>query len=107
MHLTEARGKLLVVGGAEDRKGDCLILKEFVRLSKGAKARIVILTAATDEPVSVGAEYTAAFKKLGVDDVQVVDVSQRDDASSEPAIKAISDCTGLYFTGGDQLHITS
>jgi cyanophycinase len=107
MHLTEARGKLVIVGGAEDKEGDCLILKEFVRLAKGPKARIVLMTAATDEPVAVGREYMEAFKRLGIDDVQVVDVSEREDARSEASIKAIKEATGLYFTGGDQIHVTS
>lgn len=107
MNLTEARGKLVIVGGAEDREDDCLILKEFTRLAKGAKARVVIMTAATDKPKEAGKDYTRVFKRLGVDDVQVVDVSQRDDALSKTSLEAIEKATGLYFTGGDQLHITS
>jgi len=107
MNLTEARGKLVIVGGAEDKEGDRLILKEFVRIAKGPKARIVVMTAATDKPEETGAEYRKAFKDLGVDDVRVVDVSQRDDALSEGSLETIEKATGLYFTGGDQLHVTS
>lgn len=107
MNLTEARGKLVVVGGAEDREGDCLILKEFIRFSKGPKARIVVITAATDQPEEVGADYMKVFRHLGVDEVKVVDVSSRGDALAESSLEAIEKATGLYFTGGDQLHITS
>lgn len=107
MKLTEARGKLVAVGGAEDRKGDCVILKEFIRMAKGAKARIVIMTTATNEPKEMAAEYKAAFKRLGVDEVQAVDVSRREDAFSEAAIETVRHATGLYFSGGDQLHVTS
>lgn len=107
MELSSASGRLLLIGGGEDKEGDCTILKEFVRLSKGAKARIVVMTVATDHPAESGAEYKKVFKRLGVDDVQVVDVSQREDAHAEKGLEAIKRATGIFFTGGDQLHITA
>ena len=107
MELSEARGRLVVIGGAEDKEGESRILKEFLRLAKGPKARLVVVTAATDHPEEVGAEYREAFRRLGVDSVQVVDVSTRQDAASDSAIRAIKEATGLFFTGGDQLHVTS
>jgi cyanophycinase len=107
MELISPIGKLLLIGGGEDKEGDCTILKEFVRLSKGARARIAVMTVATDHPKESGAEYRKVFKKLGVDDVSVVDVAQREDAQSEAGIKALKQATGIFFTGGDQLHITA
>jgi cyanophycinase len=107
MELISTLGKLLLIGGGEDKEGDCAILKEFVRLSKGARARVVLMTVATDHPKESGAEYRKVFRRLGVDDVTVVDVSQRDDAQSVEGIEAIERATGIFFTGGDQLHITA
>jgi cyanophycinase len=107
MELSQSNGKLLVIGGAEDKEGDCRILKEFVRLARGEKARIVIMTVATDHPEEVGAEYRKLFKRLDAGDVKVVDISKREDTESEKALKAIEEATALFFTGGDQLHITA
>jgi cyanophycinase len=107
MGLSEARGRLVAIGGAEDKEGDCLILKEFVRLAKGARARIVVMTVATDHPEEVGREYRSVFRRLGVDDTEMVDVSSREDAGAPEALEKIGQATGLYFTGGDQLHITA
>lgn len=107
MELSEARGKLVVIGGAEDREGDCVILKEFVRLAKGDKARVVVMTVATNIPEEVGADYKKIFKRLGVADVKVVDVSSREDTEAKKAMSAIEEATALFFTGGDQLHITA
>jgi cyanophycinase len=107
MELTRTDGKLIAIGGAEDRENDCVILKEFLRLAKGPKARIVVMTVATNLVEELGRDYTETFKRLGVDDVRVVDVSKREDAQSEAAIKAVEDATGIFFTGGDQLHITA
>jgi len=107
MGLSEARGRLVAVGGAEDKEGDCDILKEFVRLAKGARARIVVMTVATDHPEEVGREYRNIFRRLGVDDTVMVDVSAREDAGAPEALEKIGQATALYFTGGDQLHITA
>ncbi|HEX8116164.1 MAG TPA: cyanophycinase [Pyrinomonadaceae bacterium] len=107
MELSEARGKLVAIGGGDIREGDAPLLKEFLKLAKGPRARIVVLTVATDEPAAAAAEYKAAFRRLGVDDVQAVDVSSRADALKPEALAAVEQATGLFFTGGDQLHITS
>jgi cyanophycinase len=105
--LSSAFGRLFLIGGGEDKEGERMILKEYVRLAKGAKARVVVMTVATDHPAESAAEYKRVFKKLGVDDVQAVDVAQRADAQDEKALEAIGRATGIFFTGGDQLHITA
>ena len=107
MELSEARGRLVAIGGAEDREGDCRILKEVVKLARGPKARIVVMTVATDHPAEVGGEYADLFKRLGVDDVRELDVSSRADALDAKALEVLKDATCLFFTGGDQLHVTS
>ena len=107
MKLTEARGILMAIGGAEERTPESPILKEFVRLAGGKRANMVVMTVATDSPEEVGAEYIEVFEKIGVKSVQAVDVSSRADAIAEENIKAVRESSGLFFTGGDQLHITS
>ena len=42
-------GQLIIIGGAEDKEGDCTILREFVRRAGGREARIVIMTVATGD----------------------------------------------------------
>jgi cyanophycinase len=107
MKANGPKGKLVIIGGGEDKQGDCIILKEFIRLAGEAKARIVIMTVATDKPEEYAQEYRKIFKKLGVDDAKAVDVSQRNDAHDPKALEIIEQATGIFFTGGDQLHITS
>ena len=107
MELSEAKGRLMAIGGGDIKKGDAPLLKEFIKLARGPKARIVVMTPATDEPAAAAKEYEQAFKKLGVDDVLTFDVSSRSDAEKPEALEAIERATGLFFTGGDQLHITS
>src|SRR4051812_4946600 len=107
MPVTEAKGKLVIIGGAEEREGDCSILKEFITLAGGARSRIVVMTVATDLYREAMNEYKAAFKSLGVDHVEAFDVSERLDAKNEKALAALEKATGIFFTGGDQLKITA
>jgi cyanophycinase len=103
---SQAKRQLLIIGGAEDKEGDCLILREFVRRAGGTKARIVIMTAATELPREVGENYIRVFERLGAEHVRIVDTETREDASSSTALKAIEEATGVFFTGGDQSRIT-
>jgi cyanophycinase len=107
MELSEARGRLVAIGGGDIREGDAPLLKEFVKLARGPRARVVVMTVATDDPAAAANEYRAAFRRLGLDDIKVVDVSTRQDATAPEALEAVEEATGLFFTGGDQLHITS
>lgn len=103
----ETKGQLVIIGGAEDKEGDCTILREFVRRAGGTQARIAVMTVATGLPEEVGRTYTEVFERLGVEDVRIVDTAHREDASDPRALEAIEKATGVFFTGGDQARITS
>lgn len=105
--MSHTPGQLVIIGGAEDKKEDCKILREFVRLAGGPHARIVVITVATELPLAVGAEYIEVFDRLGVEDVRTFDVSHRENANAKSAVKAIEKATGVFFTGGDQVRITN
>lgn len=107
MAVSETKGQLVIIGGAEDKEGDCQILREFVRCAGGTKAKIVIMTAATELPREVGENYIRVFERLGAEEVRIVDTESREDGSSSTALKAIDKATGIFFTGGDQARITS
>ncbi|MCR4430215.1 MAG: cyanophycinase [Tepidanaerobacteraceae bacterium] len=97
----------MIIGGAEDKDGECIILKKVVELSGGAKARIAVITAAAKDARRVGESYGAVFKKLGAGDIDIVNIETRKDAFRGEIIDSIADSTGIFFTGGDQLRITS
>lgn len=99
-------GKLLIIGGAEDKLGECRVLKRFVCESGGDRSRITVLTAATEYPIQVGTEYHSLFFELGAKDVQVLDVTDRSQANRQGIAKELEKSTGVFFTGGDQLRIT-
>ena len=99
------QGKLLIIGGAEDKDGDCKILREFLRCAGGTKARIVVMTAATSLPGEVGDNYIRVFERLGAEDVRVVDTQKPEDANNPDYLESIEQATGIFFTGGEQARI--
>ncbi|PSB06259.1 cyanophycinase [filamentous cyanobacterium CCP2] len=101
-----AQGQLIIIGGAEDKEGDCQILREFARQAGGSTARIVVMTVATGLPGEVGEQYTRIFERLGVEDVRVIDTARREDGDDPRALEILREATGVFFTGGDQRRIT-
>ncbi|MDI6604825.1 MAG: cyanophycinase [Thermoanaerobacteraceae bacterium] len=102
-----AGGNLVIIGGAEDKKGKCEILKEVVKLSGGRDGRIIIMTTATEHSEEVGKLYIDIFKEIGAAEVESVNINSREDANEKKTAERIRDCTCVFFTGGDQLRITS
>jgi len=58
-------GPLVVIGGAEDREEGSDILREFVRLAGGDRARLAIISVASDVPKELDGLYETAFRRLG------------------------------------------
>lgn len=100
------QGQLVIIGGAEDKKNDCKVLREFIRQSGGRQAHILVMTVATDIPEEVGKDYQEVFERLGVEEVRIIDTISRGDADRPEALEALAWATGIYFTGGDQARIT-
>lgn len=100
-------GTLLIIGGAEEKKGDCKILKQFVQMAEARGGKIVIMTAATQYPEKVSSEYIKLFKRLGAGKVVSLDIPSRQQAQLPETSEVILSSGGVFFTGGDQLRITS
>jgi cyanophycinase len=99
------KGRLLIIGGAEDKTGEMEILREAVKLMDGG--RMVVMTTATEHPEEAGDTYRSLFSRLGAKDVEALRVDTRREAEGERAAKALRRADAVFFTGGDQLRITS
>lgn len=98
-------GTLVVIGGHEDRENDCLILQEVAKLLYNGK--LIVATMASEEPEGYFESYQKAFKKLGIDHLSELYIKDRDESLDEGRLKALNGASGIYFTGGDQLRISS
>jgi cyanophycinase len=75
--------------------------------SKGLDSRIEIVPTASKIPEIVGNEYAKAFRFLGVDRVDVLNIKSRGECSSSETLKRIKEADVVFFTGGDQLRLTT
>jgi cyanophycinase len=108
-HIRESmrgKGTLIIIGGHEDKKGDCLILRALAE-RVGERGKLVVVTAASDVPDEVWADYEPLFDKLGVKRVVRLHVDTRMEARDDKVLKLLDGATAVFFTGGDQLKLTS
>jgi cyanophycinase len=101
------KGNLIIIGGHENKDGQADILEKVKGYANRGKNCLVIVTVATQTPGEMAAEYTKVFKDLGVRNVDVLDVHTRDDAYADEAVEKIMKASVVFFTGGDQLRLTS
>lgn len=101
------KGTLIIIGGHEDKAGDRNILKEVARRARQDSGRIVMITVASQEPDELAKDYQNVFGELGVKQIDMLDIRTRDQAYDEANIEKILGARVVFFTGGDQLRITS
>lgn len=100
-------GDLIIIGGAEDKEGDKEILKKVCNSINKSNDLILIATIATEYPEEALNKYKKIFKNLGVKNIRGLNIKDRKDSEKEENINLIKCANLIFFTGGDQLRITS
>ena len=116
------KGKLIAIGGNEDKGTEpepnfiqknnlnffgLQILSRIVSEAGGHDAHIEVITSASSIPDEIASNYLEAFKKLGCNNVRVMDIRKRDEADNPDNIERIRNCRGILFSGGNQLRLSS
>lgn len=102
----EERGWIVAIGGAEDKEQKPTILKRFVKLCGGSEAVIAVIPTAS-RLEDTGEGYEQIFSDLGADKVTTLDFDTRRDASESNRLQRLSEASGIFFTGGNQLRIAT
>ena len=115
-------GKLLAIGGAEDKgvdveKGEEVrsnlnffelgILRRIVEEAGGPDKRMEVITTASMIPYEVGENYLNAFGKIGCTNIGVMPIRNRADAMNAEYIERIRTCDAVMFSGGNQLRLSA
>ncbi|MBW9064387.1 cyanophycinase [Rhizobium herbae] len=98
-------GVLIIIGGREDHVGDRVILKELARHVDDG--RLVLATVASREPDGYRDKYQAAFSDIGLKEIIELYVDEREQAVDPEKVKLLDGVNAVFFSGGDQLRITS
>ena len=98
-------GSLILIGGHEDKEGDKVILRAVAK--EAGRGKLVVATIASELPRELFAEYNAVFRTIGVRHVHHLSFDTREEAMRESTVRVLDDASVVFFTGGDQLKITS
>jgi len=119
--MDKPKGKLISVGGAEDKgttaepgfkQKESLnffefgILKRIIKEMKGIDSVIEVITTASSIPEEVGQNYLHAFDKLGCHNVSVMHIKKREDVDTPEYIERLKKCDGVMFSGGNQMRLS-
>jgi cyanophycinase len=102
----QQRGWIIPIGGAENKENDRRILERFVRVSGGSHADIVVIPTAS-RMHETGQRYEQVFRDIGAAQVTVMDFDTRRDCQEAGRLQRIGEATGIFFTGGNQLRLTT
>ncbi len=121
--MNTPKGKLIPVGGAEDKGTDLEqgfiqrnnlnffeagILSRIVDETKYHQdSKIEVITTASTIPVEVGENYLEAFAKLSCTNVNVMNIRNREDTHKPEYIERIKDADAVMFSGGNQMRLTA
>ena len=104
---TKLSGNLIIIGGAEDKEGKKEILNRVCDCINKDNDTLIVATVATKYPEEAARKYKKAFGEIGVKHIEILDISKRKDAYKKENISLIKKASLIFFTGGDQLKITS
>lgn len=97
---------LIIIGGKEDRTNNKIILNEVAKRIGSGKL-VVTTVAMANGTEQLFEQYEKAFRSLGVKHLYKLEINERADATIESKAKLLDDASGVFFTGGDQIKITS
>jgi len=100
-------GSVIIIGGAEDKVRDRVILNRFVSLAGGTDATIAVVSTASSLGELAGERYRQVFGELGVTRVRPLHAITRRQANDDSSALALRDATAIFLTGGNQLRLAS
>lgn len=100
------RGWIIPIGGAEEKENSPQILRRFIKLAGGDRADIAIIPTASVAR-GTGPRYEHLFSELGARRVASLDFDTRRDAEESGRLERLQQATGIFFTGGNQLRLST
>jgi cyanophycinase len=97
----------MLIGGAEDKLRTKRILGKFIALAGGEEARVVVVSTASMLGDATTERYVSLFAELGAARLTGLRQEKRAEAEDPAIASALSDATGVFLTGGNQLRLTS
>ena len=103
--MSEPKGILVAVGGAEDKADDMVVLRRVIDEVRGEAERVEVVAAASRDPREAARPYLRAFEEMGIRKVDWLALDRREDANERRTLERLEEADVVYFTGGDQLRL--
>jgi len=101
------KGKLIAIGGAEDKASATSILERVLKCSHKPEPRVGVITTASSIPEEVFEGYREVFARLGAGEIMDIRIRERKDAADKAKIEMIANSDVIFISGGDQMRLTS
>jgi cyanophycinase len=103
------RGWIVPIGGAEEKDNAPAILRRFVHLAAqaGAGSADIVVIPTASQLRATGPRYERIFAELGAERVTSIDFDTRRDCEEPSRIERIERASGIFFTGGNQLRLST
>lgn len=111
------KGKILIIGGAEDKVGEPPDIieqtKEFTcyeilsELLPPSDKKIEIITTGSEVQEEVKKVYQRVFNTLGFKNIGFIPIEKRVEARKKHFLTRISEAGAVFFTGGDQFRLST
>lgn len=97
----------MIIGGAEDKLRDRVILSRFVELAGGSESHIVVISTASSLGDVATDLYRDLFTQMGAGRISGLRPVTREEANEEAVSEVVRQATGIFLTGGNQLRLAS
>jgi len=101
------KGILIPIGGGEDKERSKDILLRTITETGKSDPKICLVTLATEDPKKAAEVYTKVFKELKLSNISFIFFTGRKEADTPENMEKIKDCDLIFFTGGNQLKLSS
>jgi cyanophycinase len=101
-----SRGPVMVIGGAEDKRGERSVLTRFVELA-GPEPHLVVLSTASMRGEEATVRYGEMFTEMGASRITGLRPLTREEAADPTVCDALMDADGVFLTGGNQVRLVS
>lgn len=100
-------GPVMLIGGAEDKVRDKVVLSRFAESAGGAEGHVVVVSTASALGDLATERYAELFAGLGIGRVTGLRPEGRAEANAPETAGALADASGVFLTGGNQLRLSS
>jgi cyanophycinase len=96
----------MVIGGAEDKFRDKLILSRFAKFAGGEDGHVVVISTASSLGDQAAQMYKELFLGLGIGQVTGLRPEEREESDDPEGLAAMREASGVFLAGGNQSRLT-